>query len=616
MRQRFIFVVKDAQNRAKSLFFIFIITMVIVASFISFNICIKSYSDAYESYAVSSLGGFVYQTEGYGQSVQETLNEKVRNNEVVAYRYSSALLKTTKYRKENKKTPITYTSGKTEFWNLVEGRYAQKHKEVVISRELSHNMGIHLGDQIEISDYAAQVHTSLKVVGIIVNPIQVHEINAIVLLNNAEFYRERSSWLSNSPVNGNKDDLDRERLYSVQRNHLIHRIEYHLANRTLQFVPYVKVVLLVTLFGLICGYFVYSKSRIFINKQYLELLGDKPFFATCSIIFADVLALVLAFISAIGIVFVFFEINHERIGYYFNQAWIIFPLQEAWKSALLAAGILLSSIIISILGLSRTHMHTESLHHMSNNIRWILWSVLGVIVTVICIVLRQIYLFPYGFYVAMFIGAWSIPTLSVAVCVSAQRGVFKIVNGRLAWIKIICNGLVFALSFYAALYTSGSASQYNWFSSHINSSRSWIEMASISENKVLDFENKFPNIMETAYVFIMPDQSGWSYNIISPEAVNCPLKSFKQYDSTCNSVIFSNVILADKGTPAGRYINKTIDTASDKNHESFIFVSRSFTDDTKEAHIEKITGTNNDETIDMDILPGPLLKMGHLRRKV
>lgn len=525
----------------------------VVFSFVAvaFIGCVTSYYQAVREGAAASFGGFTYQVSGAGDQTQAYMRQLQQRGRAVALSSSTASLADGRTGLATT-TPVTYLSGAARFGVIQEGRRPAKASEISVSVQVARELDADVGDRVALRDRSDVLGSGqYTLVGITYNPALLGESSSVVQSDDPGLTEQAQVWLTDDNLAPIESELNNGNARIARLDWTTGEMVSQVATRAMSPVSYVELVGAVLVFTAILALFVGHRSIYRHIFWVLTTLGDSPRRAALTVLAGHVVVLMVGGVVGGLVAALTVRASAQRVGLMVDQYWT--PISPGALLTCLAAvlGIYVLAGIAALPSLRQRQVALGASSHVTHRAARLIVAAVGIVVTLVFVVLRQLYLYPYGHYAAIVTGAVSVPLLADSLPYFHGRRASRLVSERGSLIRTGALAVVFVVCFYTSLYASFVMTYVNWGRAAADGVNSYFSAQFVTAESVQNLSQRFPNVMAGAVVFADPNESSGQFRVVDPTEADC-LRSNSGNLMACNPEVMSQVGMVLPDTPAAR----------------------------------------------------------------
>ncbi len=555
-KQRLLLIIKMARQRSCDAFFSALLALALVLVAATLLGFISAYQHAVKRGVESSFGSYTLQVTG-NEKVSAYLEDLQQTGAAVAIYHTQANLLSPSNDRAGV-ADVTFTSGAANLGVLIAGEFPSHPGELSLSSEIAKQLELGVGDSVSLVDtQALHNHAEYVVVGINENPGSVKELSAVAITDDAEVLSLADSWLTNDSL----AEIDSELTHGGGSVANVSAASRRAGANAASYQPIPPQIAwffgILLLFSAVAA--IYGSDHLRRREIYriLIAIGDKPWKATTTTCAQTMLIALAGGFIGWGLSALSTKLFANPVATHFEQRWDAVE----WESINSTALAVIVSIAVGglITAWTTVFFYKHKQNHKPQNDYFpkkLLFglSIVGTILTLLFIISRQLYSFPYGQYVAMILGAFSIPNLAYSIRPGARNyRVTSMLANRMQKLVLAGMSAVFVLNYYGALYASSVAVLSNWTQNQISGETSYLSIVNANKNAVDNLLRRFPDLKTRMAIFGEVATKDEMFRIVDPKSIGC-INAASNVDE-CPTAYLDLVSVASGGLLDSGYIN-------------------------------------------------------------
>ncbi|MDO4413284.1 hypothetical protein [Cutibacterium sp.] len=581
-----------------------VLALVLVAACTLVSGFVSAYGIAVERGAQSGFGSYSQQVTG-NEDVSTYMRELQEKGKAVAIAHSRQNVIASGHDRAAS-ADVTMTSGPAGLGVVVTGRHPNKPAEVTVSAALARQLEAQLGDNLDLVDVDSMGEKSpFTLVGVTENPASINEVSASAISHDEVFLASAEVWLTNN----NLAKIDNVLKHGGGQTSTVNSVVKRASDNAASYQAISPQ--LSWLFGglliaaMIAAIYAADRQRRREVYRVLIALGDQPIRASMTTCAQTMLLALCGGLIGWMLAVVLLPGLSAHLATFFQQRWT----EVTWTTVNIAALVTLAMIMAGgILAAGFTVMSEKrrARTHRMGFSRPVLMGVgiIGIVVTILLVISRQLFIFPEGHRVAMIVGALTIPALAYSITLMTRRHrVIALLGNRLQKVALAALAVVFALNYWGALYASGVADLTNWLSGQINGENSYLEVSNANEQAIKNLLERFPELKPHTAIFGDASTSEQMLRITDNSGSEC-FKAAKLVDA-CPQSNLDMVYIASGGLVDRNYTGHA--SASYVSKDGKVTVVGIGIADSTVKQVTEIGGISGDKNLDNNVLRGLIL---------
>ena len=577
-----------------------------------------SYIEAVRQGTQASFGGYTYQITGSSDTTRTIMEEASADGQVVAVIKTTGAV-TSAETGQAAGGDTFELSGPSRYGVLITGQYPQQPGEVSVSQQVADQLRIGVADEItlegEDADFGPEPY---KVTAITMNPASTKE-SSISAVTRSDTIRERAvSWLTDESFSYSQQMQQEFNSGNARLGHIdwsIRQSEEEIASRGLSGMPYYEILITVATVVALTGLILSNRGVYQRTVEGLIASGESVRRAWWLALAGSYLVAFLGVMLGLALCQTLLGIAKKQVSGLFEQSWANVNYTGLVQAVLLLFLCLGIVILVSFLFLTRKTSHQPANEiTIRYSIHWVL-AVVGSLTCLFFVWTRITLRILEGHYLALWTGSFAIPLLFLAIPFLRR---YRIERRALA-MRNTNNYLglagIFALCFYAASYSSFAMTQVNWQRGSIEGVSSYMTIELLTSNDVDYLSQRYPDIMDEAYILIDPNETSSLIRVIRADAVPCAQEQAAlngDFD-TCESYSMSPVSLVSPEGKSGElagHVAPDFSSSAEKAGIVYIEPGTSYLNAASTTTYGEV-----DVLLESDALPGMVLEEGSAQAK-